>query len=326
MREKYILKLIVISIIGILFLSLLSAKTKIAILDFECSSLSQQELNALTDRFCQHLHDTGLYTIIERRDIAKILEEIGLQQTITSDDEALSIGKMLGAEQIVFGSIMPLPTSNFVTVRLVSTETGVMINGESVEITGGIPELLRSGLNKVVLSLIKSDQEEDQTTEAIEAPYFSLLSNTGEYEQLYKWSGKILCCPLSQPERHVVLLAFFATWCKPCIKELPYLQNFYGKYKDEKIKFFLVDITEATRYREGFEDHPKAEPFLENLGITIPILFDVDGIVMERYEGRYIPRQIIIDKYGIIRWIKRGFNEGDDFAKDKALIDQLLLE
>lgn len=111
-------------------------------------------------------------------------------------------------------------------------------------------------------------ETEEDTVEDIglkpgdDAPKFALRSTTGDYELLSKWCGETLSRPASQPVRHVVVASFFATWCIPCMKELPHLQNLYEKYGGEDIKFFLIDITEATRGVEGFENSPKAGPFL----------------------------------------------------------------
>ena len=77
------------------------------------------------------------------------------------------------------------------------------------------------------------------------APSWALMSGPGKFEFLKTWTeekGKKLRKPVTQPDRYVVVLSFFATWCKPCMKELPHLQNLYEKYKNDKIKFFLIDI------------------------------------------------------------------------------------
>ena len=69
------------------------------------------------------------------------------------------------------------------------------------------------------------------------APSWALMSAPGKFEFLKNWTeekGKKRRKPTTQPDRHVVLLSFFATWCKPCMKELPHLQNLYEKYKNEK--------------------------------------------------------------------------------------------
>ena len=162
------------------------------------------------------------------------------------------------------------------------------------------------------------------------APSWALMSGPGKFEFLKNWTevkGTRLRKPVTQPDRHVVVLSFFATWCKPCMKELPHLENLSQKYKDEKIKFFLIDITEATRTVKGLEDSPKAGPFLANKGITIPILFDSRGVAKERYGAKTLPRLFVVDKYRTIQLAKTGFDEHEDFEGElSAILDRLSAE
>lgn len=162
------------------------------------------------------------------------------------------------------------------------------------------------------------------------APSWALMSGPGKFEFLKNWTevkGTRLRKPVTQPNRHVVVLSFFATWCKPCMKELPHLENLSQKYKDEKIKFFLIDITEATRTVKGLEDSPKAGPFLANKGITIPILFDSRGVAKERYGAKTLPRLFVVDKYRTIQLAKTGFDEHEDFEGElSTILDRLAAE
>ena len=162
------------------------------------------------------------------------------------------------------------------------------------------------------------------------APSWALMSGPGKFEFLKTWTeerGKKLRKPMTQPDRHVVVISFFATWCKPCMKELPHLQNLYEKYSNEKIKFFMIDITEATRTVKGLEESPKAGPFLAKKGVTMPILYDSRGVAKKRYGAKTLPRLYVVDKYRTIRLAKKGFDEEEDFeAEVSAVIDQLLKE
>jgi len=162
------------------------------------------------------------------------------------------------------------------------------------------------------------------------APSWALMSGPGKFEFLKTWTeekGKKLRKPMTQPDRHVVVLSFFATWCKPCMKELPHLQNLYEKYEGEKIKFFMIDITEATRTVRGLEDSPKAGPFLADKGITMPILNDSRGVAKKRYGAKTLPRLYVVDKYRTIRLAKKGFDESEDFEGELiTVIDELLKE
>ena len=131
-----------------------------------------------------------------------------------------------------------------------------------------------------------------------EAPSFALMYAPGKFEFLKNWSeteGKKLRKNVTQPNRHAVILSFFATWCQPCMKELPLLEQVYQEYKDTRIKFFLVDITDATRNNPGevygmkYSDAPEAQGFLKKKGMTMQILYDRRGHTMKRYNAMKLP-------------------------------------
>ncbi len=162
------------------------------------------------------------------------------------------------------------------------------------------------------------------------APSWALMFAPAKFEFLKNWTiekGERLRRFKTQPDRHVVVMSFFATWCKPCMKELPHLENLYQKYDSDKIKFFLIDITEATRNSPGFEDSPKSGPFLAEKGITIQVLNDNRGVVKEKYGVATLPRLFVIDKQQTIRLMKQGFHEGEDFEGELSqIIEELLPE
>ena len=162
------------------------------------------------------------------------------------------------------------------------------------------------------------------------APTWALMYAPAKFEFLKNWTverGARLRKFKSQPNRHVVVVSFFATWCKPCMKELPLLQNLYEKYDGQRVKWFLVDITEATRTSPGFEDSPVAGPFLAKKGITMQILNDNRGVAKERYGAKTLPRLFVIDKFQTIRLTKQGFHEGEDFEGEiSTIVDELLVE
>jgi len=160
------------------------------------------------------------------------------------------------------------------------------------------------------------------------APSWALMYAPAKFEFLKNWTiepGQRLRKLKTQPDRHVVIMSFFATWCKPCMKELPHLEKLYQKYSEDKIRFFLIDITEATRNSPGFEDAPKSGPFLADKGITIQVLNDNRGVVKEKYGVATLPRLFVIDKYQTVRLVKQGFHEGEDFVGELSLIIEELL-
>lgn len=170
------------------------------------------------------------------------------------------------------------------------------------------------------------------------APSWAIMYAPGQFEFLKNWTeeeGKRLRKFTTQPDRHAVLMSFFATWCKPCMKELPILEEVYQKYKDERIKFFLIDITEATRNNPGevygmaYKDVPKAGPFLREKGVTMQILYDTRGSAMKRYNAQILPRLFMMDGNRKITLTRRGFHEGEEEKFTKELseeIERLLAE
>ena len=170
------------------------------------------------------------------------------------------------------------------------------------------------------------------------APSWALMFAPGKFEFLRTWAeeeDKKLRLIVAQPDRHAVLMSFFATCCKPCMKELPLFEEVYQKYKDERVKFFLVDITEATRTNPGevygvaYKDVPVAGPFLKNKGVTMQILFDTRGVVMKNYNAQTLPRLFLMDGNRKIALTRRGFHVGEEekFKKDLSVeIERLLAE
>ena len=158
------------------------------------------------------------------------------------------------------------------------------------------------------------------------APSWALMYAPGKFEFLKNWSeeeGTKLRKLATQPNRHAVLMSFFATWCQPCMKELPILENVYQEYKDERIKFFLVDITEATRNNPGYGDMPKAGPFLREKGVTMQILYDTRGTVMKRYNAQTLPRLFVMDGDRNLTFLRRGFHEGEEEKFTTELSDEI---
>jgi len=164
------------------------------------------------------------------------------------------------------------------------------------------------------------------------APSFALMYAPGKFEFLKNWSeveGKKLRKNVTQPNRHAVILSFFATWCKPCMKELPLLETVYQEYKDTRIKFFLIDITDATRTNPGevygtkYADAPEAEGFLKDKGMTMQILYDRRGHTMKRYNAMKLPRLFVMDGNRKITFMRRGFHEGEEEKFVKELSEEI---
>jgi tetratricopeptide (TPR) repeat protein len=111
-----------------------------------------------------------------------------------------------------------------------------------------------------------------------------------------------------------VLLDFWATWCSPCIAEIPQLEALHRKYKEKG----LVVIGMNTE-----NDHAKVRDFIRDK-ISYPVLLDAEGKSKE-YGVEGLPAKIYIDGEGKIRYRDLGFNPGkENETEDK--IQRLLQE
>lgn len=127
---------------------------------------------------------------------------------------------------------------------------------------------------------------EDSDTRALAgkaAPDFALKTLDGRDATLGELKGK------------VVLVDFWATWCPPCVKGLPHINEIAGK-KELAAKGLVVLAVNAR------EKQPKVSAFLESKGLgNLIVPMDVDGKMMDAYQVGPIPTTLIIGRDGKIQ-------------------------
>lgn len=108
-------------------------------------------------------------------------------------------------------------------------------------------------------------------------PDFSLVDLNGEQHKLSDYKGK------------GVFLNFWATYCGPCEREMPFMNSQYLQYKDKDVTVLAVNIGESDL---------AVKKYTERLKLEFPILLDSEGEVNSTYGVVNLPATYLIDKDG----------------------------
>ncbi len=143
-------------------------KATVAVLDFEGRNISQVEAATLTDRLISELGNTEAVTLVERRQLERILEEQGLQQSgCTSDDCVAEVGQLLGVQYMVSGSINKLGNTYTIDAKMFSVETGANIKTVSRTLRGRIDELVPL-MEAIAWELVGLDERKQETVAVLD--------------------------------------------------------------------------------------------------------------------------------------------------------------
>lgn len=123
-----------------------------------------------------------------------------------------------------------------------------------------------------------------------EAPQFeSQLMHGGEIS-LQAMQGK------------VVLVNFWASWCPPCRKELPELNNLFKEKSAEQADFVIVGVNIDSK-------RSNAQRMLKEFSIDFPVIFDPEKNIIKKYKGMTMPISFIINREGKVQHVVHGYSE-----------------
>lgn len=118
-------------------------------------------------------------------------------------------------------------------------------------------------------------------------------------------SGKVI--DLGSLKGKVVFLNFWATWCPPCLAEMPAVNKLYTQFKDDKeVVFILVDAD---------SDFAKAQKYMDRKGYGLPVYVAASGIPDVIFKGA-LPTTVVFDKMGRISYQESG---AANYASDKFI-------
>lgn len=114
----------------------------------------------------------------------------------------------------------------------------------------------------------------------------------------------------------VVLLNFWASWCPPCLREIPSMERLRIKMAGRPLAIVALDSAEAQ------ED---VNAFLSGMKLGFPVLLDPDGSNTRRWKVFALPTTFLLDAEGRVRYVLTGPTEWDE-GEALAVIESLLAE
>ena len=128
------------------------------------------------------------------------------------------------------------------------------------------------------------------------SPHFNLVDMKGQKHSL------------SDYRDNIVLVQFWATYCTPCRKEMPTMNNLIKKMDGKPFKIVTINMAESK---------PDVEKFLNEVPVDFPVLLDSDGVILSQWKVFAAPANFILDKKGNIIFTLYGGIEwdSDDMVK-----------
>ena len=114
----------------------------------------------------------------------------------------------------------------------------------------------------------------------VSAPDFALPDLDGKTVTLADYKGK------------VILLNIWATWCPPCVEEMPSMEKLHQELKDKDFEILAVSIDVLGA--------KAVIPFMKKHKLSFSVLTDTEGTIKSLYQTTGVPESFIIDKQGII--------------------------
>ncbi len=134
------------------------------------------------------------------------------------------------------------------------------------------------------------------------APEFELRALDGQPVKLAALRGK------------VVVVDFWASWCRPCRSAMPQLEQLYRSYRRKGLVVVGVSVDSSPA---------NAKKFLSGVPVSFPIVHDAKQQVARQYRPPRMPSSFVIDRRGVVRHVQAGFRAGDD-ARIERMVKELL--
>ena len=103
----------------------------------------------------------------------------------------------------------------------------------------------------------------------------------------------------------VTVIDFWATWCKPCIQSIPKLISIYDDFSDQGVVVLGINV-------DNPGNSAKVKPFVHNMGISYPVLLDVNSEVMASLNVSLLPTLLLVNVKDQVVYRHQGYRSGDE--------------
>lgn len=196
------------------------------------------------------------------------------------------------ADSIVYTEVVNDAATGYLQRELKSEEEALQASVFPAQLTQALDKLGEASSQVAMAKTAETDAptlQEHPTKEL--APELRLTDLQGKTQDLKDYRGK------------VVLLNFWATWCPPCIKEIPSLNNLQKKFSTDDFVVLSVDIGEEPK---------DIQAFLEHIPADYPVLVDSTSSSTEPWQLKAFPSTYLIDRKGQLRYMYFGGLEWDE--------------
>ena len=180
----------------------------------------------------------------------------------------------------------------FVILSVILT---IYLTGLQTEVIGKVQQLV------LATGMIRPDLPPETVTQLTEGHDFPLVTLDGKPANLNDFKGK------------VIFMNLWATWCPPCIAEMPNIHKLYEKTSATDVAFVMLSLD---------EDFEKARKFVKRKAYTFPVYGLKEGLPAE-FETTIIPTTYVIDRNGKIVLRKEGMAKYDT-DEFKIFLDKLI--
>ena len=115
-----------------------------------------------------------------------------------------------------------------------------------------------------------------------------------------------------------ILIAFWATWCAPCVKEMKYLDKFNKKYAESGLQVISIN-TDTPRSLS------KVKSFVKSRKYSFNVLLDPKSEYIRKAGGNILPYVLLVNKDGTIFKRHMGYNPGDEITLEKEILEMISL-